>query len=120
MMSIVLTKNSINYWKNGGNNMELENGYKMKTTFWMDFSIADRLGVDAVEDTYNRAVEEWKNDIEYMTELSLVLNHKIWEHYEGGRNSLVKIYNDLWANVDGYIYENFKGEDIQYYFRVTD
>ena len=33
-----------------------ENGYTPKTTFWMDFSIADKFGAKAVRDTYNRAV----------------------------------------------------------------
>ena len=37
------------------------NGYEMQTTFWQDFSIADRFGIDAVKDTYNRAFKEWKN-----------------------------------------------------------
>ena len=29
-------------------------GYKPMTTFYMDFSIADMVGVDAIKDTYNR------------------------------------------------------------------
>ena len=37
-------------------------GYEPKTTFWEDFSIADRFGLDAVKDTYIRAFKEWKNN----------------------------------------------------------
>lgn len=54
--------------------------YEMKTTFWTDFNIADRFGLDAIEDTYKRAFDEWKDDKVYATELVLVLNWKSWEH----------------------------------------
>lgn len=33
------------------------NGYKMQTTFWMDFTIADKFGENSIYDTYRRAVE---------------------------------------------------------------
>ena len=60
----------------------LENGYELQTTFWNDFSIADRFGLSAIQDTFSRAFEEWKENYKYLTELVLVLNHKIWQHYE--------------------------------------
>jgi hypothetical protein len=37
-----------------------ELGYNVFTTFWDDFSIADRFGVKGIKDTYKRAFEEWK------------------------------------------------------------
>ena len=37
-------------------------GYEEKTTFAMDFDIADRFGASAVKDTFNRAFNEWKSD----------------------------------------------------------
>lgn len=46
-----------------------ENGYELQTTFWSDFSIADRFGLSAIRDTFNRAFREWKEDYEYLTEL---------------------------------------------------
>ena len=57
------------------------NGYEPQTTFWMDFSIADKFGKEAVQDTYNRAFADWKSNVVYLTEMVLVLNHKIWQHY---------------------------------------
>lgn len=60
--------------------MSLMTGYEMKTTFWTDFNIADRFGLDAIKDTYNRAFNEWKDDKVYATELVMVLNWKSWEH----------------------------------------
>lgn len=53
-----------------------ENGYMLQTTFWSDFSIADRFGLPAVQDTFNRAFAEWKQSYKYLTELILVLNTK--------------------------------------------
>ena len=59
-----------------------ENGYNVQTTFWEDFSAADIFGLSAIQDTFNRAFEEWKGNCKYLTELVLVLNHKIWQHYK--------------------------------------
>lgn len=36
------------------------NGYEPITTFWQDFSIADKFGIAAIEDTYRRVKSEWK------------------------------------------------------------
>ena len=57
-----------------------EVGYDPMTTFWEDFSIADKYGIAGVKDTYKRAFSEWKDDYKFFTELTLVLNHKIWQH----------------------------------------
>ena len=96
-----------------------ENGYTTKTTFWMDFSIADKFGVKAVRDTYNRAVEGWRDNIVYLTELVLVLNHKIWQHYQSNEE-LAREYDELWRGLDGWCVENLTGEDADYFYRITD
>jgi hypothetical protein len=51
--------------------IEEETGYKPFTTFWQDFSIADTYGLQAIQDTFNRAFEAWKGD--YSTSQSLCL-----------------------------------------------
>ena len=75
-----------------------EVGYNLMTTFWEDFSIADKYGIAGVKDTYRRAFNEWKDDYKFFTELTLVLNHKIWQHYEGDRE-LAALYDRLWRAV---------------------
>ena len=35
-----------------------EVGYDLMTTFWEDFSIADKYGIAGVKDTYKRAFDE--------------------------------------------------------------
>ena len=96
-----------------------EVGYDPMTTFWEDFSIADKYGIAGVKGTYKRAFSEWKDDYKFFTELTLVLNHKIWQHYEGDRE-LAALYDRLWREADEYAMNNFKGEELDYYYRITD
>lgn len=100
-------------------NIEAMTGYKPKTTFYEDFSIAEVFGQAAVKDTFNRAFKHWKNDYEYLTELVMALNWKIWEHYETN-TTLAKLYNELWETADLYAQENLKGEELSYFYRTTD
>ncbi len=96
-----------------------ENGYELQTTFWEDFTIADRFGLSAIQDTFNRAFEEWKEHYKYLTELILVLNHKIWQYHESCPE-FASLYNSLWEQADLYAVENFKGEELEYFYEVTD
>lgn len=96
-----------------------ENGYELQTTFWSDFSIADRFGLSAIRDTFDRAFEEWKENYKYLTELVLVLNHKIWQYYET-RSDIASLYNSLWEKASQYAVENLKDDELSYYYDVTD
>ena len=96
-----------------------ENGCELQTTFWSDFSIADRFGLSAIRDTFNRAFKEWKEDYEYLTELVLVLNHKIWQYHET-RPDIATLYNTLWEEASQYAVENLKDDELSYYYDVTD
>lgn len=101
--------------------MTLPNGYEMTTTFWQDFSIADCFGVSAVRDTFNRAFKEWKSNYVYLTELVITLNLKIWQHYEkNGSCELSRLYNELWEQADNYACENLKGEELSFFYKITD
>ena len=115
MRKIVQTNIDIPKW-----NVEEFCGYKPQTTFWNDFSIADAFGVEAVRDTYNSAFEGWKNNVVYLTELVMVLNHKIWTHHNKGRGELAAVYDELWRKTDDYCRCTMEGEDLDYYFEITD
>lgn len=101
-------------------NIEAITGYKPITTFYEDFSIADRFGYAAVKDTCRRG---WKTaqalGVEYITEFVMVLNWKIWEHYESNE-PMARLYNDLWMHYHDWAQDNLKGEDLSYYYRTTD
>lgn len=94
-----------------------EDGFS--TTFWSDFSIADVFGKEAVQDTFNRAFAEWKSDVRYLTDLVVVLNHKIFQHFNGDRE-LSRLYDSLWKIADEYAIENLTGKEFEYFFNVTD
>ena len=94
--------------------------YETKTTFWGDFSIADRFGIAAIRDTFNRAFNEWKSDYVYLTELVMVLNWKLWYYYQRGNYAISDVYAELWEIADAYACENLEGKELSYFYRTTD
>jgi hypothetical protein len=99
--------------------IEEETGYKPITTFYTDFSIADKFGLSAIQDTYNRAFAGWKNNYKYITELAMVLNWKCWRWYQVN-DDFSRLYTELFHQVDEWIMDNLKGEELDYYISTTD
>ena len=96
--------------------------YQYKTTFWSDFSLAEAYGVEAVEDTAKRAFDEWKDDIVYLTELVMILNHKCWYHYQEN-DVLSETYERLYYLYDSMAYdylEQHNPDGLDYYFKTLD
>lgn len=91
-----------------------------KTTFFEDFTIADKFGKNAILDTYKRAFKEWKNDYKYLTELVIALNWKIWQHYDNWDEDTARLYQDLWERCDWYCMDYLKWSEFNYYLRETD
>ena len=81
--------------------------------FMMDFRIADKFGIAAIKDTFNRAHNEWKDNADYYASFVMTLNHLLWYHYEKGNMKLAEVYDELWKKADAFVYENFKGEELQ-------
>ena len=100
--------------------IEAATGYTPQTTFWQDFSIAERFGIAAIKDTFKRCFEEWKDDTVYATELALVLNWKGWAWYDLNREEVSGLYCDLFYKVQNYVYEHWDSEAISYYYKITD
>ena len=98
-----------------------EMGYEPKTTFFADMSMAEWYGAKGIKDTYNRVIAEWLDNIEYITEFYMVLNHKIWQLYEKYED-LARVYNDLWEKCENAISEHYKDNEdaLSYFYRVTD
>lgn len=88
-------------------NIEAMCGYKPITTFYTDFSIADKFGIDAIKDTYARAFKHWRMDYKYVTELVMVLNWKGWEHYEVNRK-YSEIYFELYERLQNWCYDHLR------------
>lgn len=95
--------------------------YEPMTSFWNDFSIAERFGEEDVKYTFDHVFKEWKHDYKYLTELVMVLNHKIWQHYQiPGHKRLAELYNSLWERADRYACDHLEGEELSYFYQTTD
>lgn len=94
--------------------------FEWKTTFMTDFAIANKYGKDAIIDTFKRAFEEWKTDVVFCTELCMVMNIYCWSFYEKGNEEWSRLYADYYYKVRDYALDHFKGEDFQYFWRMTD
>lgn len=117
----------------GGNYTTVPNGTAMeKTTFWFDFTVAERIsGAAGVKDTFKRAFDEWKDDIRYLTALYCTMNWKGGDWY-GKDTELSKLYYGLQGKLDDYIfagekrvgnklkYDNFSENEVSYFVRATD
>ena len=88
--------------------------------FMQDFRIADRFGKKAVEDTFKRAHDEWKDNVQYYASLVLTLNHWLWYHYDHGDEERARLYDRLWKKADSYGCWHFKGDDLSYFYRFLD
>ena len=93
--------------------IEEETGYKPFTTFWQ-----------AIQETFNRAFDAWKGNYKYLTELVLVLNHKIFYYYvqkgTDEQNEIALLYNKLYQRANIYALDNLQGEEANYFYRVTN
>lgn len=94
-----------------------ELNYDTITTYFDDFSIAERFGLSAIKDTYRRAL--LNRDYKMMTELTMVLNHKIWFTYEK-QPELGKVYDALWRDCESKCQEWFNKDELAYFYRVLD
>lgn len=95
-------------------------GYTRKTTFWSDFTIADAYGEDAIKDTLKRSLD-WLSNVEYGTELVMVLNHKCWEWYKKDEKRS-HLYADLFEKTYDALREKHKGNDeaMSYIWQTLD
>lgn len=100
-------------------NIEAMTGYKPITTFYQDFSIADRFGSAAIRDTLKRGLEYANTDYKVKTELVMVLNWKVWEHYETNP-TLGRLYLELYEDLRDECFSTFKDEALEYFIDTTD
>lgn len=78
---------------------EALNEWREDTTFYGDFVVTLLFSVrdgntKALDDTWRRAFYEWKGNIKYMVELTIVTNHLCWETYCIANGNKVSPYLD--------------------------
>ena len=119
-------------------NLSDMNPYEPKYTFYHDFAIAEFCEVymgekNAIRKTYKDVIKGWGKNIKALTEIIMVLNHKLWAFYQkvdsrylgvddAKAMELSKLYDELWRAAQEVLYKNFEGNDeaMSYYYRVTD
>ena len=119
--------------RESGHYVTMPNGTAVvSNTFDMDFLIAKKFGGESgIKDTYERAFNSFKGDIEYLTAMVLSLNHQGHVCYDLGDREMAKVFFDLQFKLDNYIldgkgtssnweYKNFDKEEIRYYYAATD
>lgn len=122
-------------WKR---NLEYITDFRPSYTFYSDFGIAEFCEVymhdaKAVIDTYKRVKESWGKSIKAITEVCMVLNHKIWSFHDDVDSSYLKcseewrqhfaeVYQSLYDDCTDFIYKTFgnDSEAMSYYYQVTD
>ena len=93
-------------------------GYKPQTTFYTDFSLAELFGEKGIRNTFNLAFREWKDNTVYITEFTMALNWKCWEHQNN--EQLMNLYIELYERMNSWCLENLTDDDLSYYIQTTD
>lgn len=93
--------------------------YKPKTTFWQDFWIAIHFGKEAVQNTYDRAFNECKTSVEYITEMVMVLTD-IGDFIYKQDKMMALLFYALSEKSYDWGRENLKGADLDYFNRILD
>lgn len=96
--------------------------YRRRTTFYSDLSIAEFYGEQSVKETYDRVMNEWLDNIEYITEFVICLNWKCWEHHGKNDMNLSKLYHDLYYDAVDKVLAHYKDDQkaLMYYYEITD
>lgn len=96
--------------------------YEYKTTLWEDLTDAESQGETVIEDLVSETFREWKDNVEYLTELIMVLNHKCW-YYNGTDDKLSSFYEMLYYDYDELAYDYLSKHNeagLKYYFETLD
>lgn len=88
-------------------------GINQGKIFMNDFVVAEQLfgnaGIQAVFKEYHN---KWKDNADYYGSFVMALNHLLWWHYDNGREEKARLYDKLWKKADAFVFEHFKGDDL--------
>ena len=95
-------------------------GYTQRTTFWDDFTIAERFCLHAIERTYRNAFNSYKTDVVFITELVLVLNWKMLYMDERHMTEKSEMYYKCWVELSNWCERHLEAGAYEYFINVTD
>lgn len=97
----------------------LPNGYKMTTTFFEDFTIAEKFGANGIKQTFENSFKCYKYNHVYLTELAIVMSNKSCWWYEKN-NDFMMMYAEYYRIVDEWCMNNLKEDELTFYLNATD
>ena len=95
-------------------------GYTQRTTFWDDFTLAEKFGIPAIERTYRNAFNSWKTDVVFITELVLVLNWKMLYMDERHMTEKSVMYYKFWVELSNWCERHLEAGAYEYFINITD
>ena len=96
-------------------------GYSPITTLWSDFTHIDHTNnIDMIKKFYLFVFNQYKDSYKEFTELVMILNWKSWYHHDNGRADFSEAYADLFYAAYDYGLENFKDDELTYFWRTLD
>lgn len=97
-------------------------GHERKTTFFSDLSIAECHGEDGIRDTYNRVMQEWMDDLVFITEFIVCLGLKASQWDSLGNSVFSELYAHLFDVASDAFYRHYEcnEEACDYFFQMTD
>lgn len=99
-------------------------GYTPATNLWEKFTECEFNGLEAIDSFAEEVFNLYKDNIIYLTEFIMVINHKCWYWFEHGDNHIARFYSELYHEFDeraiNYIESNMDNEAMTYYFRTLD
>ena len=88
---------------------------------WPRFSIAEKFGKKEINTVYNDIFKAAKSDYKLLTELVMVLNHKVFEYSEYPKNTtLCAYYSELFLRTKNYALDTLNGAELQYFLETID
>lgn len=94
-------------------------GFEFGTTFWEEFCISENYGPEGIKEYYGIVFERFKDNLQFLTELVLVLNLKTNSWYMVN-DELVETYDALWKKTDDYAMTHLKEDELHYYLSTLD
>ena len=95
--------------------------YRSQTNLWDEYSIADKKSLKDLKALFDTTFAKAKQDYKYLTELVMVLNHRMWYWYELNPDSaIVSAYTKYYEKAHNWALTHLNPEEIRYYCSVTD
>lgn len=96
----------------------------MRELFWERFDTAEMCGEATIKGVAEANFDVYKDDIEGLTMLVMVINHKSWNHHEHGNPKLCELYANLYykyyEKAINYLEEQGNEDNIRYFIRALD